>query len=101
MVLIRYGVEFLLHHLLRLGTAFQEEVTHREIIHLGINEAAIGIVGRADNGFAADVELGVHEHGTSGFFLEPLQDGVKVGVLPGRHRLDPGGVINMGDGRQA
>ena len=56
MGLIGYGVESLLDQFVGLLTSLEQEIANGEVIHLGIDETAIGIIRSADNGFSPDVE---------------------------------------------
>src|SRR3954464_8056246 len=47
---------------LRLRLLLQEERPEHEVVHLGAHEAAVGVLGGADDGLASHVEAGVDDH---------------------------------------
>lgn len=59
-------------------------------IHVGVDEATVGVIGRADDGFTPHIEGGVHKHGAARNGLEPLEQLVQARVLVGGDRLDAG-----------
>jgi hypothetical protein len=82
----------------RLGRALEETVAEDEVIDARVNEAAVGVVGGADDGFAADVEGGIDEDGAAGGGFEAFEEGVEAGVLGMGDGLDAGGEVDVGDG---
>jgi hypothetical protein len=68
-----------------------------EDVHIGRHKASVSVLGRTDNGFAADVETGVDDDGTAGFIFETLQEAIEPAVPPGVDGLDPCRVIDVGD----
>ncbi len=74
----------------------EDEVAEDEHIHLGPHEAAVGIFGRADDGFAADVERRIDEDAAAREATE-FGDQVVVGAMDrpgarsGRVRSSPRG----------
>ena len=61
----------------RLRLFAQELVTHHQHIHVGEHETAIGVARIVHNGFAANIETGVHQHRATRAPLKCLQNGVK------------------------
>ena len=100
MGLIRYGMEGLLDQLVGLVGPLEKEVADGEVVHLRVDETAIGIIGGTDHRLAADIERRVHEHGTTGAGFKALQDGMEIRILLRVDSLYAGGVVDMGNGRQ-
>ena len=81
-----------------LSGAFDHQAAHDQKIHFCIHKTTVGIVRRADDWFAADVEGCIHQHAaTCGAFKTPQQF-VKQRVVRFRHSLYARGVIHMRDG---
>src|SRR5205085_2103556 len=79
-----------------------EEVTENEIVHVGSQETAVGVLGSAHGGFAADVEGSVDEDRIAGAAVESAEQIVEARVSRGGNRLDARRVIDMrnsGQGR--
>src|SRR5262245_10818139 len=82
------------------SSSFADELPHHERIYVCTLEAADGILRRADNGFALDVERGVNQHAVTAHLLEGLQQSVKLRVFLPVDGLDahtPVYVRNGGD----
>ena len=77
-----------------------EEVAENEIVHVGSQETAVGVLGSADGRFAADVEGSVDEDRTAGPALERAEQIVEARVSRGGNRLDARRVIDMGNSGQ-
>jgi hypothetical protein len=48
-----------------LAGTLQKIVAQNQIIHLGIDETAVGVIGSTNDRFAADVKGGIDEHGAA------------------------------------
>src|SRR5262249_35356803 len=68
-------------------------------VHAGGQEAAESLLRRTYDRLTADVETGIHEHGTAGKRLEGFQQPVKARVAFFVHGLEAGAVIDVRDGR--
>src|SRR5205085_3843146 len=78
----------------------EEEVAENEIVHVGSQETAVGVLGSADGRFAADVEGSVDEDRTAGPALERAEQIVEARVSRGGNRLDARRVIDMSNSGQ-
>jgi hypothetical protein len=63
-------------------------------------KAAVGVLGRTDDRFAADVEAGVDDHGAARLLLEASQQSVVPAVPPCVDGLQPSGIVDVSDRRQ-
>src|SRR3954463_14798248 len=72
----------------------EEAVADHQHLDLAAHEAAEGVLGRADDRFAAHVEGGVHDHRAAGLILERRDQVVErlVGLFV--HRLDTAGIVD-------
>src|SRR5437588_10521693 len=78
-----------------------EEVTENEIVHVGSQETAIGVLGSADGRLAADVEGSVEEDRTAGPALESAEQILEARESRGGNRLDACRVGDMGNSGKA
>src|SRR5512144_3233421 len=84
----------------RLLRFCQQAIADAEIIDVGPRKAAVGVRRRADDGLAAHVERGVDQRGAPGPPFELLEQLVEARIGLAMHRLQAGGVVDMGDGGQ-
>ena len=77
----------------------EEKIPHDQVIHFGPHETAISIFRCADNGFSPDVEACIDDHAITGALPKDIDQlpVTRIGLLV--DRLDPGGIIDVGDGR--
>lgn len=71
-------------------------IAQDEPINVGEHEAAICILRRADNWFAADVKTGVDDNRASSRLVESVHHRVKQPVSFGIDGLNAGAVVHMG-----
>ena len=77
-----------------------DDVFEHQHVHVGGQEAAVGVLRRADDRLAADVEAGVDEHGAAGQALEtPRSRRWNRGLRSLVDGLDPGAVVDVRDRR--
>jgi len=73
------------------------DVSDHQVIHLGIHEASIGIVGCAYDRLAPYVERGVDQDRAVRQRFEGFEQLMQFRVAGVVNGLDPGGIIHMGD----
>src|SRR6185369_1680169 len=68
------GTKLPLTSLHRLPILTQHEVLQHQIVHLSPHETPVTVFGGADDRLATHVEARVYDHGTTGEFIEGLDD---------------------------
>ena len=82
-----------------LSVTFEKAIADDEAIDFGRHEAAIGVFDRVDDRLAANVERGIDDDRASRELVELLDDVVEERVGLAFDRLDPRGIIDVGDSR--
>jgi hypothetical protein len=77
----------------------QEVVADREEVHPGGEKTPDGIGRGADERFSPDIEARIHKQGTAGCPVEMAKQAVETRICPLVDRLDAGGAVDVGDGR--
>ena len=85
----------------RLLLLEQHEVLEHQRVHVRRHEAAVGVLRRADDRLAADVEAGVDDDRAAGLLLEALEQPVVAAVPLGVDGLDARRVVDVRDRRDA
>src|ERR1043166_1506421 len=75
----------------------QDEVLENQRVHVGAHEAAVRILGRADDRLASHVERRVDDDRAAGFPVERVDDVVVERVRFTADRLDSRGIIDVRD----
>src|SRR5256885_15878283 len=85
---VRLRIKRALNPSVRLSIAVHNIVAHHQVIDLAIDEAAISVIGRANDRLPAHVEGSIDQRRATGGLLESLQQGVELRVLLATQRLD-------------
>ena len=90
------------HRFIKRGLILPAEhaVLDHQQVHVGGQQAAVGVLRGADNRLAADIEAGVDDHAAAGLFFEFPHQPVETAVPLLVHGLDAGAHVHMGDRRQ-
>ncbi len=83
----------------RLLLFFEQKIPHDQVIHFGPHKTAIGVLRGADDGLAPDVEAGVDDQAIAGALPEGLDQLPVFRMNLFVDGLDPGGIVDVGDGR--
>ena len=70
-------------------------------IHIRPHKAHVGIFGRSDDRFAADIEGSINDDRVALLFFKALNHAVEERVPIFRDRLNTGGIIDVRDGRDS
>jgi len=77
----------------------QHAIFQHQRVHVGAAEAIDGVLRRAHDRLAADIEAGVHEHRTTGQVVKSDEQAMEYGVPFRIHRLHAGTEIHVRDRR--